>query len=56
MRNPVTGKQCYGGMVPLDKLEEYEACDPVPPLDPIPPQRAGASRHAVREGIEESVE
>lgn len=38
MRNPATGRQCYGGMVPLERLEAYEASEPLPPPEPIPNQ------------------
>ena len=38
MRNPATGRQCYGGMVPLEQLEEYEPSAPLPPPEPIPTQ------------------
>lgn len=38
MLNPATGRQCYGGMKPVDQLEPFEPSDPLPPPDPIPTQ------------------
>lgn len=38
MRNPATGRQCYGGMKPVEQPAEFEASDPLPPPDPIPQQ------------------
>jgi hypothetical protein len=50
MRNPATGRQCYGGMVPISQLEPFEASEPVPPAE-IPEPRTRE-----RELVEESVE
>jgi len=31
VRNPATGRQCYGGMKPVEQLEEYQVFEPQPP-------------------------
>lgn len=38
MRNPMTGRQCYGGMKPVDQIEDFAPSAPIPPPDPIPQQ------------------
>lgn len=53
MMNPVTGRRCYGGMVPLSRIEEYQPSKPLPPPPEIPEPR---TRRPVRELVEESVE
>lgn len=46
VRNPATGRQCYGGMKPVDMIENFEPSAPLPPPEPIPPQ---VSRRAALE-------
>lgn len=40
VRNLITGRQCYGGMKPVDMIEDFEPSDPLPPPPPIPEQPA----------------
>lgn len=58
MRNPATGRQCYGGMKPVDQLDDYALAPTLPPPDPIPPQvsRRSALGLPKRDLVEESVE